>query len=300
MFNLMRYKYLFFALSLVVILPGLFSLMRFGLRLSIDFTGGTLLEIRNEQVKTNTDLDTVQKIFSAEGAEVSSIQKTGKGTYLFRTKDISNQTKTKIYSDIAQKYGPVTEVRYENVGPVIGQELTLKALQSVLLASVAIILYIAYAFREIPKPYSPWKFGVTAVVALLHDVLVLIGIFSLLGHFAAVEIDSLFVTALLTVIGFSVHDTIVVFDRVRENLRKTAGKVSFTQVVNDSLAQTLGRSLSTSLTVLLTLLALLLFGGETTRWFVAALFIGIFSGTYSSIFNAAPLLVLWEERSVKN
>lgn len=228
----MKYKYIFFAISLLVILPGLFSLARWGLNLSIDFTGGTI----------------------------------------------------------------VTPDMTETVGPVIGAETTRNAIFSIGIASLAIIAYIAYAFREIPKPYSSWKFGVTAVVALLHDVLVVVGIFSLLGHFYGVKVDALFVTAILTVIGFSVHDTIVVFDRIRENLRKTAGKISFTQVVNESLLQTLGRSLSTSLTVLFTLLALILFGGETIRYFVLALFIGVFSGTYSSIFNAAPLLVLWEER----
>lgn len=236
MANLMKFKYVFFIISLLVILPGLFSLARWGLNLSIDFTGGTVI-----------------------------------------TRDAA---------------GVITSS--ETVGPVIGAETTRNALLSVAIASLAIILYIAYAFREIPKPYSSWKFGVAAVVALLHDVLVVVGIFSLLGHFAAVKIDSLFVTALLTIIGFSVHDTIVVFDRIRENLRKTPG--SFTQIVNESILQTLGRSLMTSITVLLTLLALILFGGETIRWFVVALFIGVFSGTYSSIFNAAPLLVLWEEK----
>lgn len=236
MWDLMKYKFLFFAISLLVILPGLFSLARWGLNLSIDFTGGTVV-----------------------------------------TRDAAGAI-----------------IRSETVGPVIGAETTRNALISVGFASLAIILYIAYAFREIPKPYSPWKFGIAAVVALLHDVLVVMGIFSILGHFYNVEIDSLFVTALLTVIGFSVHDTIVVFDRIRENLRKSSG--SFSQIVNQSLLETLGRSVSTSITVLLTLLALILFGGETIRWFVVALFIGIFSGTYSSIFNAAPLLVLWEER----
>lgn len=240
MFNLMRFKYLFFAISLIVILPGLYSISLYGLKLSIDFTGGTVIE---------------------------------KGTD-----------------------GKI--IRSEIVGPVIGQETTTNAVKSVALASLAIVLYIVYAFREIPKPYSPWKFGVAAVVALLHDVLVVVGAFSLLGHFYGVQVDSLFVTALLTIIGFSVHDTIVVFDRIRENLRKSPN-LSFTQVVNDSLLQTLGRSLMTSLTVLFTLLSLILFGGESIRWFVVALFVGVFSGTYSSIFNAAPLLVLWEERKKK-
>ena len=163
------------------------------------------------------------------------------------------------------------------------------------LASVFIIAYIAWSFRRIPRPYSAWKFGASAVVALLHDVIIVLGLFALFGHLYHVEIDALFVTAMLTVIGFSVHDSIVVFDRVRENLPKMP-KAAFEAVVDFSLTETLVRSLNTSVTVLLTLLALLLFGGETIRWFVAALLIGIVSGTYSSIFNAAPILVLWESR----
>ena len=181
------------------------------------------------------------------------------------------------------------------MGPVVGAEMAKKALLAVILASLAIILYIAWSFRQIPRPYSPWKFGISAVVALLHDALVVLGLFSLFGHFYQVEIDALFVTALLTVIGFSVHDTIVVFDRVRENLPKMYNK-PFPEIVDFSLTETLVRSLNTSLTVILTLTALLLFGGETIRWFVVALLVGIVSGTYSSIFNAAPLLVLWESR----
>lgn len=292
--NLMKFKYWFFVISLVVILPGIFSLFSWGLNLSIDFTGGSILE-----VKTQGQANEIKGIFSKNSAEVASVQKTGSGTYLFRTKSIDVKKKDQILSGIRAKYSDVVEERFESVGPVVGQELTMKAIQAVGLASVAIILYIAYAFREIPKPYSSFKFGVTAVVALIHDVLVVVGVFSLLGHFFKVEIDALFVTAILTVIGFSVHDTIVVYDRIRENLKKTAGKIAFENVVNDSILQTLARSLSTSLTVLFTLLALILFGGESIRWFVVALFVGVFSGTYSSIFNAAPLLVVWEEYKKK-
>lgn len=299
MFNLMRYKFIFFGISLLVILPGLASLLFFGLKLSIDFTGGTLLELQSSSINNNADVVKTESIFKKDAVEVASVQKTGTGTYLFRTKSIQPKQKDKIVADINKDFPHTKDIRFETVGPVIGKELTVKALESVAVASLAIVLYIAYAFREIPKPYSPWKFGVAAVIALLHDALVVVGIFSILGHFWGVEIDSLFVTAILTVIGFSVHDTIVVFDRIRENLRKYGGKQSFEMVVNESLLETLGRSLTTSLTVLFTLLALVLFGGESIRWFVVALLVGIFSGTYSSIFNAAPLLVLWEERKSK-
>jgi len=299
MINLMRYKYVFFIISLLAIIPGCYFFARYGLRLSIDFTGGSLLEIQNSNIKTSADIEKVKTMFKNDKLELAAVQNSGAGTYLFRAKEIKTEEKTKIMTQIESNFGPTAELRFENVGPVIGKELTMKALQSIVLASVAIVIYIAYAFREIPKPYSPWKFGIAAVVALIHDVLVVVGVFAALGHFVGVEVDALFVTAILTVIGFSVHDTIVVFDRIRENLRRTAGKTDFTQVVNDSLVQTLARSLNTSITVLLMLFALILFGGETIRWFIVALFVGVFSGTYSSIFNAAPLLVLWEERKSK-
>ncbi len=286
MINLMKYKFLFFAISLFVIIPGIFSLAKYGLKLSIDFTGGTLLEIKNEKVE-NRNL-----------ASIGTVQKTSSNSYIVRTKPMGVKEKNKIIADLEKTYGKIEVERFETVGPTVGKELTIKAIQAVAVASVVIILYIAYAFREIPKPYSPWKFGASAVVALLHDVLVVVGVFSILGHFLNVEVDALFVTALLTVIGFSVHDTIVVFDRVRENLRKMI-KTPFEEVVNVSILQTLVRSINTSLTALIMMGAIIIFGGESIKWFAIALFIGIFSGTYSSIFNAAPLLVVWEEKRSK-
>lgn len=174
----------------------------------------------------------------------------------------------------------------------------MNALKAVVVASLLVVVYISLVFRKVPKPASSIRFGVSAIIALVHDVLVVVGIFSILGHFLNVEIDSLFVTALLTVIGFSVHDTIVVFDRMRENLEKNGGG-NFAKVANDSIVQTIGRSLNNSITVLLVLFALLLFGGESIRWFVVALIIGMLSGTYSSIFNATPILVVWHEWSLR-
>ena len=283
----MKFKYIFFGISLLVILPGIYSLARYGLKPSIDFTGGTLLEIQNSKIQT-------QNL-----SKLGTVQETSNKTFLIKTKPMDTAQKDQVIAELNQKYGKTDLLKFESVGPVIGHELTQKAIQAIIIASLAIICYIAYAFREIPKPYSSFKFGVAAVVALLHDVLVLTGIFSLLGHFFNIEIDALFVTAILTVIGFSVHDTIVVFDRIRENLRKEGSKIPFEQVVNDSLLQTLVRSLNTSLTALFVMLAIILFGGESIRIFALALFIGIFSGTYSSIFNAAPLLVIWESRNKK-
>ncbi len=287
-------KYFYFLLSALIIIPGLFGLVRFGLKLSIDFTGGTLLEYKTSKV---ISAEEIKKAFTEEKIEIASLQKSGQDGFLVRTKPLAEAETQKVYERLKKIDKEIRRERTETVGPVIGQEMAQKAGMAVVMASVMIIIYIAYAFRQVPKPYSSWAFGVCAVIALIHDALVVTGIFALLGHFYKVEIDSLFVTALLTVIGFSVHDTIVVFDRIRENLRKYP-ETSFTKVTNLSIIETLNRSLSTSLTVVFTLLALLLFGGQNLRWFVTALIIGIVSGTYSSIFNAAPLLVLWEE--IKN
>ncbi|MEK7101345.1 MAG: protein translocase subunit SecF [Patescibacteria group bacterium] len=279
----MKYKWLYFAISLLVLIPGAFSLLRYGLRLSIDFTGGTLLEVQSSPA------DFI-KIAKDQNLELSSVQPSQEGIYLLRFKHLDKDQNEKFKQALGKD---AVEKRYESVGPTVSRELTQRAFLAVIAASLAITAYVAWSFRHVPKAYSSWKFGVSAVIALLHDAFVVVGLFSLLGHFYGVEIDALFVTALLTVIGFSVHDTIVVFDRVRENLPKMP-KQSFSDVVDFSLGETLVRSLNTSLTVVLTLTALLLFGGQSIRWFVVALLVGIVSGTYSSIFNAAPLLVMWE------
>jgi preprotein translocase subunit SecF len=288
----MKHKKLYFAISLAILIPGIYSLVRYGLKPSIDFTGGTLLEIQTAKSLSSEEIINLGK---AQNIEISSVQPSGENAYILRAKSIDKDQNTKFQTQVASVSGGIKELQYESVGPVVGKELTQKAILAVVIASLAIIAYIAWSFRHVPKPYTSWKFGVSAVLALIHDAVVVLGVFSILGHLRGVEVDSLFVTAVLTVIGFSVHDTIVVFDRVRENLPKMP-KESFSDVVDFSLAETLVRSLNTSLTVVLTLVALLLFGGESVRWFVAALLVGIISGTYSSIFNAAPLLVLWETR----
>lgn len=296
--HFMKYKWIFFGISLVALVPGLISLAIFKLRPSIDFTGGTLLEIQVPQAVKEIPAGDFVAAGKQEGIEISSVQPSSDNTYVLRSKTIDRDQNEKLKARLATQHGDIVEKRFETVGPTVGVELTKKALWAVAVASLAIVIYIAWSFRKVPRPYSSWKFGVSAVLALIHDALVVLGLFSILGHFYHVEIDSLFVTAVLTVIGFSVHDTIVVFDRVRENLPKMA-KESFEEVVDFSIGETLVRSLNTSFTVALTLTSLLLFGGETIRWFVVALLVGIVSGTYSSIFNAAPLLVLWESRKRK-
>lgn len=288
----MRYKTFYFIFSLLLILPGIYFLSTSGLKLGIDFTGGALLEYRFEK---EINLQEIKDSLDGIKVEVGQISPAENNTYIIRTKLIEQEKVIEIKKVLVEKYGSVEERRVENVGPVIGQELQRKAVIALAVASLVIVLYIAFSFRKIPKPQSSLRFGIAAIIALLHDVLIVVGAFAILGKFLSVEVDVLFVTALLTVIGFSVHDTIVVFDRIRENLIKNINK-KFIDVANISVIQTLARSLNTSLTVVFVLLALLLFGGETIRWFVVALLVGIISGTYSSIFNATALLVFWEER----
>lgn len=284
MIRLMKYKIWFFVLSVLVILPGLFYLITSGLKLGIDFTGGALLEYQFEQNVRREELK-----------QYGAVTPAGQNTFIIRTKPLEHDSLQEKKKELSNKFGRFEVRREENVGPVIGRELQQKAVIALGLAGLMIILYIAFAFRKVPKPASSFRFGIAAIVALIHDVLVVVGLFALFGKFLLVEVDLLFVTALLTVIGFSVHDTIVVFDRIRENLPKNLNK-KFSEVADISITQTLARSLNTSLTVILVLFALLLFGGETIKWFVVALLVGIISGTYSSIFNATALLAWWEEK----
>lgn len=292
--NIVGKRNWYFAFSLLIIIPGVISLLLWGLNLSIDFTGGTEITLTfPKQVNQQTVAD-VRKALTAQKIEIVSVNPSA-NQIATHTKPMNDKQDAAFLNAVQKSTGEqVKQDQYETIGPVIGSEITMNALYAIGVASVLIVLFIAWSFRGVRKPASSWRFGVCAIIALLHDALVVVGIFSLLGHFFGVEIDSLFVTALLTVIGFSVHDTIVVFDRIRENLRRNITS-PFPQVVNDSILQTLVRSLNTSLTAMLVLFTLLIFGGASIKWFVVAMLIGIASGTYSSIFNASQLLVVWQE-----
>lgn len=285
--NIIGRRKLWYAISFIMIVPGLISLCTVGLRLGIDFSSGQLSTVRG-------NVSQVQATQSAEGLGFKDIQvvTSGGNQTQIRFRDPSPQKQHEAnhqkFKTALEKKG-ITELSFDSVGPTVSNSIALSAIISLVMVSVAIVLYIAFAFRNTPPPVSPWGFGIMAIIALLHDALFVLGVFSLLGHFFGIEIDALFVTAILTVIGFSVHDTIVVFDRIRENLRRDKG--SFETIVNNSILETIARSVNTSLTVILTLLALYLFGGHSIRLFVLALLIGVASGTYSSIFNASPLLV---------
>jgi len=293
--NIIGRRKIWYLISAILIVPGVIALFLWGLKPGIDFKGGTLLEIQyNQDVQADQIKESLQ---DATGLGDFTIQQTGKNIYLIRTEPIDQEQHTKITENLS-KVGESLELRYEAVGPTVSNDIKRKAIISVVLASLAIILYIAFAFRKVPKPASSWKFGVCAVLALIHDILFIVGLFAILGHFLGYEIDSLFITALLTIMGFSVHDTIVVFDRIRENLRKNPS-LSFEENVNNSIIQTLNRSLNTSLTVLIVLATLYFLGGQTLHHFVLALLVGITIGTYSSIFNASPLLVSWQGWTMK-
>lgn len=292
--NIVGQRRLWFGISLLVIIPGLISLALWGLPLGIDFKGGQEIEVSTS--KSQSDVRAIVERAPVKDVTVTS---SGAGRLLIRYTDADTKESDKNHQLIKQKLGDegATEISFDSIGPAVSRDIARNAIISIILASIAIMLYIAFAFRNTPPPVSPLSFGTTAVIALLHDVLVVLGVFSLLGHFAGIEIDSLFVTAVLTVIGFSVHDTIVVYDRVRENLRKH--NKPFEEVVNMSILETFTRSVNTSLTVFITLLALFIFGGSSIRLFVFALLIGVISGTYSSIFNAATLLVVYNNWKIK-
>lgn len=297
MLNIISYKKWYFLLSLAMIVPGIIALGLWGLRLSIDFTGGSRIIYISEESVQETTTSQLEAIYEENGVTISTLQASD-NQLIVRTSPIDETLNASIEQDISQADLPLTQDQFETIGPTIGQETAINSLKALGLASLLIILYIAWSFRKVPKPTSSFRFGITAIITLLHDVLILLGLFAILGRLFAVEVDSLFITAVLTVMGFSVHDTIVVFDRIRENLVKGA-KGTFPQVVNDSILQTVMRSLNTSVTALLVLFSLLLFGGESIRWFIVALFVGVAVGTYSSIFNAAPLLVLWDQIRLK-
>lgn len=290
MFNVIKYYKFWFVVSAILFVVGVAAIAVYGLKLGIDFKGGTLTQASFAQNSPSTE--EIKSVLAAGNFGDAVVQSAGDKTVIIRTPPQEKQQHDQLMKVLSDKYGEVKEDQFTSIGPAIGQELAGKAAWQLLLVSLAIILYIAYAFRKVTRPVSSWRFGWSAIVALLHDLVIVIGVFAILGKFYNVEIDSLFVTALLTVLGFSIHDTIVVFDRIRENLRLRAGQ-SLSEIINSSISQTLVRSVNTSLTVIFVLIALLLFGGESIRYFVLALLIGMVAGTYSSIFIASPLLLAW-------
>ncbi|MBU1033757.1 protein translocase subunit SecF [Patescibacteria group bacterium] len=290
--KLMRFKKIYFAISLLFLIPGMISLFLFGLKPAIDFTGGSLLELQFLNQGENSNYSEANfKDSIASLYEANVVQSSGDNKMIVKGKEIANQEKDEIVSQLNQVYGQVEVLRFETVGPVLGAELLKKTLAAVFLVSGIITFYVWKQFDEL-------KYGVCAVLAMLHDSLILIGAFSLLGHFFNVEVDVLFVTALLTTLSFSVHDTIVVYDRIRELKRKHA-RFSFEEITSAAVLETLSRSINNSMTIIIMLLSLAILGGDSIRWFVIALLIGAITGTYSSTFTAVPLLLVVGKKKIK-
>lgn len=302
MYQIIQKRKIWLTFSGIVVGLSIIALLLWGLNFGIDFTGGSLLEL--EFTGNRPSVSEVQSAVADLDLESLVIQPIGEQGMVLRFQDISEETHQAILVKISelfpdgaestsQAFSGFEQLRFDSVGPTIGQELKTKSLSAILLVLIAIVLYIAWAFSKVSKPVASWKYGLSAIVALFHDVTITLGVFAILGEFYGVEINSAFVAAILTVLGYSVNDTIVVFDRVRENLPKSED--DFEGTVNVSVNQTIRRSINTSATTLVVLISILIFGGSTIRDFVLALSIGIFIGTYSSIFIASPVLVLWDK-----
>lgn len=292
-FPIIKYRNIWFVFSGILVAASVAVLLMYPLRLGIDFTGGSLMEVTFEERPVT---QTMRDGFADIGYSEAVVQTTGEDGILIRLPELDEEAHQSVLASLREKYGEVDELRFESIGPSIGAELRKSALWSLVMVLIGIALYVAYAFRKVSRPVSSWKYAlVTIIAALLHDVLIPLGAFALLGHFLLVELNSGFVAAVLTILGFSVHDTIVVFDRIRENLLRSGGK--FEEVVERSVNETLARSVNTTITTLFPLLAIYFWGGDTLKYFALALIIGMVAGTYSSIFLASPLLVVFQKKS---
>lgn len=324
-----------YTISGALIILSIASLLIFGLNLGIDFTGGSMLDLEFNKINRPT-INEMELALADFNFSNLKIQPSGENGFIIRMQDIDEETHQAILSTLNEKFSPlnqeeendpnnleedkiileegdseieinvadvqdvektkiVVEKRFNSIGPIIGQELKDKSLWAMLIVLMAIVLYIAYVFRKVSKPVESWKYGISAIAALAHDVIIIMGIFSVLGYFMDAEIDAFFISALLTILGFSVNDTIVTFDRVRENLHKKQ-HLTFKELINVSINETITRSINTSLTTFIILLSVFIFGGETIRFFVLALILGVVIGTYSSIFIASPLLLFWYKK----
>jgi preprotein translocase subunit SecF len=293
MIDILGKRYLYFAISLLVIIPGIVLLLTRGFPLSIDFTGGSLLEVQFEQGK-QLDTTAINSLYEDAGIDDAQVTTTDAGTTLIRSSFLTNEVRDSILTAMnEQAASEVTVIRFDSVGPTIGRQVASRAAFAVAAAAIAVVIYITLAFRKVPNAF---RYGMCAVIAMIHDVAVVFSVAGIGAIFFDWQMDALFLTALLTVIGFSVQDKVVVFDRIRENATLLR-RLEYEKLVNHSIVQTLQRSINTQLmTVEFLLLALALFGGVTLQEFSVILLVGLFSGTYSSIFIAAPILVLWENR----
>jgi preprotein translocase subunit SecF len=294
--NVIKLRFVWYTLSAIMIVGSIIMLAVWGLKQGIDFTGGSLLAVRFEQRPSSVE---VQQVLDQTKINLGTvvIQPVGDTDMQMSLRNMTEDEHQKVVGDLKAKFGSVTELRFDAVGPVVGQELRQKSIRGLIIALLAILAYVAYAFRKVSAPVKSWKYGIVTIFTAFHDVIVPVGVFAFLGHFYGIEIGTSFIAAILTILGYSITDTIVVMDRIRENLTKRSG--AFEDIVALSVRQTFLRSFSTSLTTLLTLFAIYLFGGESLHEFTLTLIIGIAVGTYSSIFIASPLLVTWQKWSAR-
>lgn len=287
----------FLPISVIAVIASVVTLVYPGPVLSIEFTGGTLIELRLPETVTNEQLE--QSLQQVDLRDVSlaeaTVTRTQAGTYFVRTASLSTEQHGALIASLTSDLGTVEELQYTTIGPTVGASLKIRALYALVAALIAIVLYVAAAFRKIPSHLSPWSFGVATIVALVHDIAITLGIFTILSHTTSFQMDTLFVSALLSIMGYSVSDTIVIFDRIRDNLFAEGKRADFADIAERSLRQTIARTLNTGLGALIMLFALFFFGSESIRWFILALIVGTLIGTYSSFFIATPLLALWKK-----
>lgn len=286
-----KYRWVFILISLVLVIASYAAIGTYGLNLGMDFKGGSILEVEYSAATSTPLASTAKAVIDPLRLGTVSLQSVGERGLILRSGPLSETQHQQVLTALKSS-GQFTEKRFSTVGPTLGRELAKKGAVAIAIVVLLIIAYIAFAFRSVSRPVRSWKYGVIAIIALIHDISIPTGVFAALGRFRGVEIDALFLTALLTILALSVNDTIVVFDRIRENIRRKAA-ATFAETVGKSLNETFVRSLNTSLTVILALAALLWFGSESTRYFALTLMIGMVVGTYSSIFIASPLLVMW-------
>jgi preprotein translocase subunit SecF len=296
MFRIVKNSRIWFTVSIALAVLSIIAISVFGLRIGIDYKGGTVIEFTSGQANK---LELSKEVLANEKYTGYQIKESGQSKIVLRMQTLTNEEHIQLQGKFKEKLPDYAETQYDTVGPTIGKELTNKSIIAVIIASLGIIIFIAFAFRKVPKPLSSWKFGACAVIALVHDLLITTGFVAVMGHFFIwMEVDALFITALLTIMGFSVHDTIVVYDRLRENFIKNPHE-DIELAAEESINQTIVRSINTSMTTIIVLTALMIFGSFSIRHFILILVFGIILGTYSSIFNATPLLVLWQKKSLK-
>lgn len=288
---------IFLPVSALLVLASVVVFFYPGPNVSIEFTGGTLMEVGIPAGKTQADLGAAVHSFQQNGKNIEeNLSRTKTGTYFVKTPTLTNDEHTALIQHLNSSLGKIDELQYTTIGPTVGANLKQRAFWALLIASLAIMAFVAFSFRKIPRSLNPWTFGAAAIVALVHDILIILGVFTIISHFTTFQMDTLFVTALLSIMGHSVSDTIVIFDRIRETVNNSDKHTSFSAVADKALHACVSRTINTGVGILIMLISLFIFGSESIRWFILALIIGSIVGMYSSYFVATPILVFWKKR----